>query len=387
MKILIATGIFPPDIGGPATYAEALYEELPKVGCEVRIITYSDNKISQPQVYKINRRNNILLRYFKYFWQVWKLSRWADVIYTFDLISAGLPCALVKLFKPKTKLIVRLGGDYQWEMALQKGLYNNILEQYYIEKRFNLFERLIYFINNFVLTMTDYIIFNAYILYDIYAKHRNIKKEKAVIIRNISPEIDYMPQEQKKDYVNILFAGRLIACRNLPILIESFANIKNNWPKKVILEIIGEGDEREKIINLIKEKKLEDKVKILPKLNRNELLNKIANSDIISLVSLTEVNSNFISEALALNRPVILTKISEPHYMGDKRDSVYYIDPLNTQDITDKIELALSRLFDGYIYQKQDEEKKDISWNIKKIIKKHLEIFTKIKNEEIHKEN
>lgn len=198
MKILIATGIFPPDIGGPAIYTKALYEELPKVGCEVRIITYSDNKIPQPQVYKISRRNNILLRYFKYFWQVWKLRKWADIIYTFDLISAGLPCALVKLFKPKTKLIVRLGGDYQWETALQKGLYNNILEQYYLDKKFNLFERLVYFINNFVLSMADCIIFNACILRDIYVKYRNIKKEKAVIIRNISPEIDYIPKEQKK---------------------------------------------------------------------------------------------------------------------------------------------------------------------------------------------
>jgi len=386
MKILIATGICPPDIGGPAIYAKALSEELPRVGCEVKIITYSDNKISQPQVYKISRRNNILLRYFKYFWHVWKLRKWADIIYAFDLISVGLPCALVKLFKPKTKLIVRLGGDYQWETALQKGLYNNILEQYYIDKKFNLFERLVYFINNFVLSMADCIIFNACILRDIYVKYRNIKKEKAIIIRNISPEIDYIPKEQKKDYVNILFAGRLTACRNLPILIESFSNIRNNWPKKVILEIIGEGDEREKIINLIKEKKLEEKVKISPKLNRNKLLNKIANSDIISLVSLTEINSNFISEALALNKPVILTKINEFHYIGDKRDLIYYIDPLNTQDITDKIELALSRLFGGYIYQKQ-EEKKDISWDIGEVIKKHLEIFTKIKNEEIHKEN
>jgi len=28
MKILIATGIYPPDIGGPAKYAKSLAEEL-----------------------------------------------------------------------------------------------------------------------------------------------------------------------------------------------------------------------------------------------------------------------------------------------------------------------------------------------------------------------
>lgn len=378
MKILIATGIFPPDIGGPATYARALYENFPKAGHEVKVITYGDDKILNHQMYKISRQQNIFLRYFKYFWQIWKLRKWADIIYTFDLISAGLPCAIVKLLRPKIKLIVRLGGDYQWETALQKGLYNNTLEQYYIEKKFHLFERLIYSINNFVLAMADCIIFNAHILRDIYVKYRKVKKEKTVIIRNIRPEIKNILPEQKKDYVNILFAGRLTACRNLPALIESFANVGNNWPKKIVLEIIGEGGEKEKIINLVKEKKLEDKIKILPKLNRDELLNKIANSDIISLVSLTEINSNFVSEALALNKPVILTKISEPYYIRDKRDLLYYIDPLDTKDITDKIKLALSRLFGGYIYQKHNEEKEDISWDIKEIIKKH---------EEIHKKN
>src|SRR3989344_1308256 len=44
-NILIATGIFPPDIGGPATYTKILSEELPKLGWEVKVVTYSDEDI------------------------------------------------------------------------------------------------------------------------------------------------------------------------------------------------------------------------------------------------------------------------------------------------------------------------------------------------------
>ena len=47
MKILIATGIYPPDIGGPATYSKLLKEELSKRGLKVDILTYGPAGISR----------------------------------------------------------------------------------------------------------------------------------------------------------------------------------------------------------------------------------------------------------------------------------------------------------------------------------------------------
>jgi len=43
MKILIATGIFPPDIGGPALYSQKLAEEFSSRGLVVSVITYGKN--------------------------------------------------------------------------------------------------------------------------------------------------------------------------------------------------------------------------------------------------------------------------------------------------------------------------------------------------------
>src|SRR3989344_9562594 len=40
MRILIATGIYPPEVGGPAYYAQGLGEALKKVGHRVDIVTY-----------------------------------------------------------------------------------------------------------------------------------------------------------------------------------------------------------------------------------------------------------------------------------------------------------------------------------------------------------
>ena len=35
MKVLIATGVFPPESGGPATYSKALLDELPRLEARV----------------------------------------------------------------------------------------------------------------------------------------------------------------------------------------------------------------------------------------------------------------------------------------------------------------------------------------------------------------
>ena len=43
MNILITTGIFPPDIGGPATMLTAFAGSLIKNGFKVQIITYAEN--------------------------------------------------------------------------------------------------------------------------------------------------------------------------------------------------------------------------------------------------------------------------------------------------------------------------------------------------------
>ena len=42
MKIVLATGIYPPMIGGPATYTHALAERLSASGHDITVITYGE---------------------------------------------------------------------------------------------------------------------------------------------------------------------------------------------------------------------------------------------------------------------------------------------------------------------------------------------------------
>src|SRR3990167_9182049 len=108
MKIVIATGLYPPEIGGPATYAKLFEERLPKYGIEVSILPFSTVR-HLPQI----------IRHIDYFWKIVRLSRNVDAILVQDTVSTGFPAAVASLLVRKP-LILRVPGDYAWEQGIQR---------------------------------------------------------------------------------------------------------------------------------------------------------------------------------------------------------------------------------------------------------------------------
>ena len=108
MKILLATGLYPPEVGGPATYTKLLEDELPKRGFEVVVLPFRDV-----------RQLPSGIRHLMYFWKCYSLAKKCDVVYAQDTVSVGLPAALAAEWAHK-KFLVRVPGDYAWEQARQR---------------------------------------------------------------------------------------------------------------------------------------------------------------------------------------------------------------------------------------------------------------------------
>ena len=111
MKILIATGIYPPDIGGPATYSSLLAKKFPKRGFDVKIVTYGPAGISR----KIPKG----LRHLIYFFVCFFKAFGKDVIFAQNQLSAGLPAMIVAKIIG-CRFFIRIAGDSVWEVAKQK---------------------------------------------------------------------------------------------------------------------------------------------------------------------------------------------------------------------------------------------------------------------------
>ncbi len=130
MRILLATPLFPPDSGGPSTYAKLLMDELPKRGIEVVLVKFGEVKRLPPGV-----------RHVAYFLKCLKVVRGVDTVYALDPVSVGLPASLAAMLLGK-KFILRVPGDYAWEQGRQRFGVTEELEEFQTKKYSRGVERL-----------------------------------------------------------------------------------------------------------------------------------------------------------------------------------------------------------------------------------------------------
>jgi glycosyltransferase involved in cell wall biosynthesis len=88
MKLFIASGIFHPEPGGPATYLNELLPHLVGRGWDVRVLSYSAAPYADRQYpYPVTRilRRSLPLRLIDYARAARPLLAWADVVYVHTL--------------------------------------------------------------------------------------------------------------------------------------------------------------------------------------------------------------------------------------------------------------------------------------------------------------
>ncbi|MFH1583345.1 MAG: glycosyltransferase [Candidatus Falkowbacteria bacterium] len=369
VKILIATGIYPPDIGGPATYAENLSQELKKLNCEVKIITYGETKASErADIIFIDKTKNIFIKYLNYFWQVSLLAPRTDIIYILDLVSAGFPATLAAKLYGK-KVIFRTGGDFLWEKAYHNGWTKLFLSKYYEQKK-TIIEKFLFNFCRWLLKKIDLIIFSTKLQADIYEKYYGVAPLKVKILANALPAIKVEADRQFKN--SIVFAGRLIDLKNLERLINAFVKIKQS---KINLLLFGDGPEEKKLQKLIIDLGASEKIKFKGAVEHKELMSIISGCRFFILPSLTEISPNLALECVGLAKPVILT--SENGLDKEVISHLLTINPLSEEDIKEKIEYLFNdNNLSAYILRLQRLNFLWREWNL--VASEHLDIFKEI---------
>ena len=113
-RLLIASGIFHPESGGPATYLYELLPALQERGWELRAISYGDAPTGD-YPYPLRRipRRAFPLRQINYARAAAPLARWADLIYMHTL---GLP-----VIGGNARRLIKIVGDQAWERSIRQG--------------------------------------------------------------------------------------------------------------------------------------------------------------------------------------------------------------------------------------------------------------------------
>jgi glycosyltransferase involved in cell wall biosynthesis len=301
MKILISTGIYPPDIGGPAQYARNLYETWKNDGHDVKVCAFRWERAFPPII-----RNLLFLT------KVWRKGWNADLILVLDTWSAAVPTMLACKFMRK-KYIVRTGGDFLWESYVERTGDMVLFREFYnkAKENFTAKERLVRYLTQKVLKNAKKIIFSTEWQRKIFEKEYGLDSNKSVIVENYyGKKVDPINPENRS------FVGgtRFLKWKNLDVLKESFDIAKN---------ILAKSKQNLPI-------DLDTGVAYY-----DNFFEKIRRSYAVILVSLGDISPNMIMDSIRAGVPFICTR--ETGIYDRIKDIGIFVDPKDPKDIANKI--------------------------------------------------
>lgn len=334
MKIVLASGIYPPEIGGPATYVERLGTLLAERGHQVIVIAYgdaqdNDQKTDGPTVIRVARLGGFLTRWNRYARALIDNAADADIVYCFSLVSVGIPLMLSKITKPKK--ILRQGGDFLWERYTEFGGTRTIRSFYLTHPGSRSLLR-------FLLRPYDHVVFSTEFQARLSAFLAKKMPGHSVIenaLQKANPVV-----HQKHDLLKLLFLGRFIKLKNLPTLIRTVAKLPH-----VELTLVGEGDMQDTLAELISQLHAQTRIRIRQPVSGKDKEELFANHDALILPSYSEISPNVATEARSAGLPVLLT---EENGLSRALSEGMIARPLRTSaDITRAV-LEIDRNYDAF---------------------------------------
>jgi len=305
MRILIATGVYPPESGGPATYSKLLEERLPVLGFRVKVLPFN-----------LVRDLPKLVRHFAYFFTVLRVGKKADVFFAQDPVSVGLPTLMAAWMRRK-KFVLKVVGDYAWEQGCQRDGIKDTLDDFQ-KNSYGFFVELLKVVEHFVARRASRVIVPSEYLAKI-VRGWGVRPRNISVIYN-GVDFDEVPVAPKvrPDGKTIVTVARLVPWKGITALVDVVAKEKG-WS----LVIVGDGPERATLEHHAIACGNQDRVHFVGDVSHVEALGWIASSDVFILNSSYEGLSHVLLEALNLGRPIVVTNVGgNPEVVKDNESGL-----------------------------------------------------------------
>ncbi|MCX7681746.1 MAG: glycosyltransferase family 4 protein [Anaerolineae bacterium] len=334
MKVLLTTGLFPPDIGGPATYVPRMAEALAGRGHVVTIVAPQERGVPCPIVappYRLVRFYRAhTLRYANFFIELWRAfvavlreARACDVLFVNGL---DLPAAWAARLTGKP-MVVKVVGDGAWELAHTRGWTRLNLEEFQGARGLRIgFFRLL--------------------------RHAAAKRAQAVIVpsrylarivegwgvqgcvrvvynaldlpstgADALPDITLPPAFERG--FRLATVGRLVPHKRIADVVAAVARLDG-----ARLLIVGDGPQRSELEALVENLGLADRVLMVGGLPQQELWGMLVRyADVLVLNSTYEGLPHILLEAAHLGLPVVATAVGGTPEIVEDGESGLLIPP------------------------------------------------------------
>ena len=304
MQILITTSIFPPEIGGPATYVPMLAQGLHERNHNVSVIALSDsNHVDLNDTYPFeviridrSRRTRRAMSLVK---ETNRLVRKSDVVYGNS--TSMLEPALVALAHNKPYAL-KVVGDGAWEASIRRGWTTLSFEDFQktrLSPRIEIMKKL----RRWHVQKATRVVTPSQFLTNTVLNWGINEERIETIFNAVSPTCNLEPADLPlKSKTVLISVGRLVQWKNVNVVIECLSSLDDTG-----LVIVGDGPERTHLELLARSIGVSDQVYFTGIRSRQETMALMRACDVFVLNSSYEGLPHTVAEAMTLGLAIVTT--------------------------------------------------------------------------------
>jgi glycosyltransferase involved in cell wall biosynthesis len=307
VRILITSGIWPPDVGGPASHGPELARFLVRRGHEVQAVTTAEaehvDRLSFP-VRAVRRDRSVAVRLAAAGAVIASASRGQDVLYSAGLYTRSALAARLH----SVPLVLKLAGDPAFERARARGLFAGSLEEFQKAEHGATVRYLKWQRDATMRTASRVVVPSRYLAELTLAW--GLEAPRIRVIPNPVPDVNCseLREEVRRrlglNRPTFVFAGRLVDAKNLPLAIAALEHAEG-----AELVLLGDGPQAAAVTAAVAQSGLGDRISMKGAVPRAAALEWMRAADAAVLSSDWENFPHAAVEALAAGTPVIATAV------------------------------------------------------------------------------
>jgi glycosyltransferase involved in cell wall biosynthesis len=307
MRILIVSGIWPPEVGGPASHGPEFGQFLITRGHQVRAVTTARKAGAVDPGFPLTTSRSDrprLIRLPAGAAAVIAAAKRADVIYATGMYTRSALASTLH----RVPLVLKLVNDPAYDRARSLGVFSGTLEEFQGCQAPSSV-RALKWLRRLTLSRASRVVIPSRFFADI-ARGWGLPEERISVVPNPAPLVD---RDTSRDelrgalgirFPTFVFVGRLVDAKNLPLVMTALRAVP-----EASLVVVGDGPEREDLSRIIASSGLVERVSMKGALPRDAAIEWLRAADAAILPSKFENFPHAAVEALAAGTPVIATSV------------------------------------------------------------------------------
>ena len=367
-KLIIFPGNFLPHTGGLESHVDNFVKYLSENYKEYEITIFTPNTENASELEYIHS-NVKVIRYPAFFLvhnfpfaKFWELKFWKTLLKlykenynivmtrTMFFFNTSIGTFFAKLrFKPIKLIHVEHGSDF----SKLDNKFISFVNKFYMKT-----------LGKITLKLSNKIVCVSEAGKEFLKKEFNIKKDIEVIYRGV--DLEYFENINKSNYfdkyndkINIAFVGRLIDGKGVQDILNVLSKLDNTY----YLHIIGDGEYKSKLIELVNDYKLQDRIHFLGKLKHSEVISILKNKPLFINPSYTEGLPTSVLDALFAGCPIVASNVGGTwEILKNKWNDNYYYQLYEAKDLK-SMKVKIINYFNNKIEAPNiDKEKLQFDW-------------------------